>query len=62
MLKPKSTDEVSKILSFCNLNRLAVVPQGGNTGVVGGAVSVFDEIIISTELMNSVINLDEISG
>ncbi|KAJ8954511.1 hypothetical protein NQ318_000742 [Aromia moschata] len=62
VLKPKTTDEVSKILSFCEKNRLAVCPQGGNTGVVGGAVPVFDEIILSTELMNQIISLDETLG
>lgn len=62
VLKPKTTEEVSKILLFCDLNRLAVCPQAGNTGVMGGSVPVFDEIIISTELMNEIISLDETSG
>nr|XP_023019728.1 D-2-hydroxyglutarate dehydrogenase, mitochondrial-like [Leptinotarsa decemlineata] len=62
VLKPKSTEEVSKILSFCNGHKLAVCPQGGNTNVVGAAVPVFDEIIISTELMNEIIELDEEAG
>ncbi|KAF9981798.1 hypothetical protein BGZ65_003564 [Modicella reniformis] len=35
VLKPSSTEQVSKILKYCNENRLAVVPQGGNTGLVG---------------------------
>lgn len=43
-------------------NRLAVVPQGGNTGLVGGGVPVFDEIILSTANMNSVRSFDEVSG
>jgi len=29
-------------LSYCNDKNLAVVPQGGNTGLVGGSVPVFD--------------------
>lgn len=62
MLKPKSTGEVSQILQYCNQKGLAVVPQGGNTGLVGGSVPVFDEIIISTSLMNEIINLDETAG
>lgn len=62
VLRPKSTEEVSAILKYCNEKKLAVVPQGGNTGLVGGSVSVFDEIVISTQLMNSIISLDEISG
>lgn len=62
VLKPKTTKEVSQILSYCNGRRLAVCPQGGNTSVVGGAVPVFDEIVISFSLMNKIISLDEISG
>ncbi len=33
---------------YCNERNLAVCPQGGNTGLVGGSVPVFDEIILST--------------
>ncbi|KAK4880290.1 hypothetical protein RN001_008436 [Aquatica leii] len=62
VIKPKTTDEVSKILAFCNDNRLAVCPQGGNTCVSGASVPVFDEIILCTDLMNEIIHLDENSG
>jgi D-lactate dehydrogenase (cytochrome) len=37
-----------------------VVPQGGNTGLVGGSVPVFDEIIINMSNMNKVLFFDEI--
>lgn len=47
---------------YCNERNLAVCPQGGNTGLVGGSVPVFDEIILSTSLMNQVITFDNISG
>lgn len=47
---------------FCIFSRLAVVPQGGNTGLVGGAVPVFDEIIISTANMSSIRSFDNVSG
>ncbi|XP_021937077.1 D-2-hydroxyglutarate dehydrogenase, mitochondrial isoform X3 [Zootermopsis nevadensis] len=62
VLKPKITEEVSAILEYCNAENLAVCPQGGNTGLVGGSVPVFDEVIISTSLMNSIVSLDELSG
>ncbi|XP_049857866.1 D-2-hydroxyglutarate dehydrogenase, mitochondrial isoform X1 [Schistocerca gregaria] len=62
VLKPKTTEEVSKILKFCNEENLAVCPQGGNTGLVGGSVPVFDEVILSTTLMNEIISIDEVSG
>jgi (R)-2-hydroxyglutarate---pyruvate transhydrogenase len=35
VVKPKTTQQVSQILKYCNENKLAVVPQGGNTGLVG---------------------------
>ncbi|XP_028148779.1 D-2-hydroxyglutarate dehydrogenase, mitochondrial [Diabrotica virgifera virgifera] len=62
VLKPKTTEEVSKILSYCNKHRIAVCPQGGNTGLVGGSVPVFDEVILWTGLMNEIDSLDETSG
>ncbi|EUC46209.1 hypothetical protein COCMIDRAFT_93512 [Bipolaris oryzae ATCC 44560] len=62
VLKPSSTEEVSKILKYCNDNMLAVVPQGGNTGLVGGSVPVFDEIVINMQKMNQIRSFDEVSG
>ena len=62
MLKPRTTDEVSTILKFCNENRLAVCPQSGNTGLVGGSVPVFDEIVISMKFMNKIIETNELAG
>ena len=62
VLKPGSTEEVSAILKYCNDNMLAVVPQGGNTGLVGGSVPVFDEIVISTSRMNQIRYFDDVSG
>ncbi|GLV38637.1 D-2-hydroxyglutaric acid dehydrogenase [Carabus blaptoides fortunei] len=62
VLKPRTTEEVSTILAYCNNERLAVCPQGGNTGLVGGSVPVFDEIVLSTALMNQIITLDATSG
>ncbi|XP_078696696.1 D-2-hydroxyglutarate dehydrogenase, mitochondrial-like [Branchiostoma floridae x Branchiostoma belcheri] len=62
LLRPKTTEEVSAVLRYCSGRRLAVVPQGGNTGLVGGSVPVFDEVIISLSLMDNIISLDEISG
>lgn len=62
MLKPKTTKEVSAILQHCNKQKLAVCPQGGNTGLVGGSVPVFNEIVLSMELMNKIELIDNVSG
>lgn len=62
VLKPKSVNQVSKILKYCNEQALAVVPQGGNTGLVGGSVPRFDEIVISMSRINEIRSFDEVSG
>lgn len=61
--RPRSTKEVSSILKICLKYNVHVVPQGGNTGLVGGSVvNSKNGIIISLEKMNSITVLDEISG
>ncbi|TRY74872.1 hypothetical protein TCAL_07130 [Tigriopus californicus] len=40
VLKPKTTAEVSQILRYCSEQNLAVCPQGGNTGLVGGSIPI----------------------
>ncbi|KAJ5908659.1 FAD-binding type 2 [Penicillium taxi] len=62
VLKPQSTQEVSKVLKYCNDRKLAVVPQGGNTGLVGGSVPVFDEIVINMSRLNKIQSFDPASG
>ena len=54
--------QVREVLQHCNSRRLAVVPQGGNTGLVGGSIPVFDEVILATGGLNRVLEFDEISG
>lgn len=41
---------------------IAVVPQGGNTGLVGGSVPLHDEIVLSTKKMNKINDLDHVQG
>lgn len=62
VLKPRSAEDVSKILKYCNDKTIAVVPQSGNTGLVGGSTPVFDEVILSMVSMNQIRSFDEVSG
>ena len=62
VLKPKSNEEVAAILGYCNNEKLALVPQGGNTGLVGGSNPIFDEVILSMGNMNKILNFDESYG
>lgn len=58
--RPETTQQVSAVVSLCREAGVAMVPQGGNTGLVGGA-SVHDsgqELIISLERMRQVREID----
>lgn len=61
-LFPSSTQDVSKILSYCNSKSLPIVIQGGNTSLVAGSVPVNSEIILSMQRMNHIHSFDETSG
>ncbi|CAI5440843.1 unnamed protein product [Caenorhabditis angaria] len=62
VLSPKSTEEVSAILAHCSKQKLAVVPQAGNTGLVGGSTPVHDEIILSINHINKQFSFDSTMG
>lgn len=58
LLKPSTTSQVSAVLAICNETGTAVVPQGGNTGLVGGQIPFDGEVILSFSRMNRVRALD----
>jgi len=60
VLRPSNTAQVSEILALANAERIGIVPQGGNTGLVGGQIP-FEkgtEIVLSLERMNRVRDAD----
>src|ERR1700753_762715 len=59
LLKPKTTAQVSQILAICNETHTAVVPQGGNTGLVGAQIPFDNEVLLSLARMNAMRALDE---
>lgn len=59
VLKPTNTEQVSKILSYCNEIRIPVTPSGARTGLSGGALPVFGGVNLSLERMNKVLAIDE---
>jgi FAD/FMN-containing dehydrogenase len=60
ILKPATTDEVSRILALANAEGIAVVAQGGNTGLVGGQIPTESgaEIVLSLKRLNRIRSLD----
>lgn len=58
LVRPASTQEVAAVVRICRDHHVAIVPQGGRTGLVGGGVSHAGEVILSLERMNRIERLD----
>ncbi len=60
--RPANTAELAEVVRLCAAAGVAVVPQGGNTSMVGGAVPAEDgsEIVVSLARMNRVRALDPV--
>ena len=60
LVRPGSTQEVAAIAAYCNEARIGIVPQGGNTGLVGGQTpdGSGDEIILSTQRLKTIREVD----
>ncbi len=59
VVKPKTTKEVSAIMKLCNAHKIPVTPRGAGTGLSGGALPHLGGVLLSTERLNSIINIDE---
>ncbi|MEC5409231.1 FAD-binding oxidoreductase [Paraburkholderia sp. MPAMCS5] len=62
LVRPRTTDEVATALRICHQHRQPVVTQGGMTGHAGGACVLNDEIALSLERMNGVVEIDPVSA
>lgn len=62
LLRPRSTAEVSATLATCRRLGVAVVPQGGLTGLAGGAQPVAGAAVLSLERMSRVEAIDEVGS
>jgi FAD/FMN-containing dehydrogenase len=62
IVRPVDTQQLSDVLALCNSRLQKVVPQGGRTGLVGGAYVNTDEIAISLERMTRIEEIDPIGS
>ena len=62
MVSPANTAEVSRLLAWCHARHIGVVPHGGRTGLVGGAISHPGEVIVSTSRLAHPLDIDAVSG
>ncbi len=59
VLKPRTAEEISAILKICNKDRIPVTPRGAGTGLSGGALPHLGGVLLSTERMNAILEIDE---
>ena len=61
---PSTVSKIIEIVKFCNLNRIPIVPQGGNTSLVGGSVPRKNkgEIILNLSKLNKIRDIDNVSN
>jgi len=66
VVRPSTTDEVIAVLSACGTAGAAVIPQGGNTGLVGGSVprgaAVGPQVVLSTLRLRDLLPIDRLAG
>ena len=62
VVRPASTEEVADVVRLCIAERIAIVPQGGNTGMMGGGTphQTGREIVLSLNRMNRILEVDPI--
>lgn len=62
VVRPGSVEEVAAVLALCRAHGVAVVPQGGNTGMVGGGVPLHGEVVVSLRRLSAVGPIDPAAG
>lgn len=62
VLRPSSVEEVARILKLANETAAPIVPQGGNTGLVGGQIPLHDEIVLSLNRLDRIREVDATSN
>jgi FAD/FMN-containing dehydrogenase len=63
VILPRSVEQISRVLRFCNERRIGVVPHGGNTGYCGGATpdESGDQVVVSMRRLNRIRGIDALN-
>ena len=59
VVRPRTTAEISQIMKLCHENKIPVTPRGAGTGLSGGALAHLGGVLLSTDRMNSILEIDE---
>ena len=58
IVRPQSTEEVRRVVEFANAEMISVVPFGGGSGLMGGALSIRPCVALDLRRMNRIIDVD----
>ncbi|PQL90857.1 FAD-binding oxidoreductase [Apibacter adventoris] len=58
VLKPRTVEQISQIVQYCNQHKIPITPRAGGTGQMGGALPIHAGVIISIEKLNKIIDID----
>jgi glycolate oxidase len=59
VIRPRTAEEISKVLILCNTHKIPVTPRGAGTGLSGGALPIHGGVCLSMERFNRIIEIDE---
>jgi glycolate oxidase len=59
VLLPQNTQEVSEILAYCHVHNIPITPAGARTGLSGGCLPIHGGVLLSSEKLNRIIEIDE---
>ncbi len=58
VVKPGTTEDISRLMRFCNHHHIPVTPRGAGTGLSGGALPHYGGVLMSTERLNQILHID----
>jgi glycolate oxidase len=59
VLLPRTPQEISQVLQFCNANSLPITARGAGTGLAGGALPTHGGIVLAMQRFNEILHIDE---
>ncbi len=59
VIRPRTTEQVSRAMAICAKHRIPVTPIGGRTGLSGGALSIHGGIGLALDRMDAIVDIDE---
>ena len=59
VLKPANTDEISKVMKYCNEHLIPVSARAAGTGLSGNSLCIYGGVMLTIERLNKILNIDE---